>query len=97
MDPDKLEFSALRRALRQGKSKVTQEWVLRENMVLHEARVSEAAMEYFERTGIRPWSLVEAQEMMKDPDLEEATRICIYCGKVCQSVAALEEHEDDCG
>ncbi len=44
------------------------------------------------------WEELEKRAMNKheEQQRDEQTRICIWCGKVCESVEALEEHEDEC-
>jgi hypothetical protein len=48
-----------------------------------------------------PWTIeeVDADTGMTafDQEEEERTRICIWCGKICESIPALEEHEAECG
>ena len=49
----------------------------------------------------RPWDEVrqalglqpQAEEVEPVPEVD---RICIWCGKVCESLEALDLHEDDC-
>jgi hypothetical protein len=47
---------------------------------------------------IRTWEQIEAEAKAEEEakQAEEASRICIWCGKVCESVEALEVHEDEC-
>ena len=42
-----------------------------------------------------PWSEIEKRLDVADED--EAARICIWCGAVCESIEALDEHEVGCG
>jgi hypothetical protein len=37
-----------------------------------------------------PWAT------FRDAEADEVERICIWCGKVCDSVEALDAHEADC-
>ena len=39
---------------------------------------------------------MEALNEKERQEAEERERMCIWCGKVCESVDALAEHEDDC-
>ena len=40
----------------------------------------------------KPWGLLEEEAEANDP----YHRICIWCGKLCDSLEALDEHEDEC-
>jgi predicted dinucleotide-binding enzyme len=61
------------------------------------ANAAAAALD--EERVIRAWHEIEQAALnQRERELaEERTRICIWCGKVCESVAALAEHEDECG
>jgi hypothetical protein len=69
------------------------------------AKLSDAAAAWFQRSGLRPWTIEEAGmarlgeevPLVFDRDAEEASRICIWCGKICESIPDLEEHEEECG
>lgn len=47
---------------------------------------------------IRTWEEIEraALNEKERQEAEERERVCIWCGKVCESLDALAEHEDDC-
>ena len=47
---------------------------------------------------IRTWAEIEklALNEQERQEAEERERVCIWCGKVCESLDALAEHEDDC-
>jgi hypothetical protein len=34
--------------------------------------------------------------MNAEDEIEEASRICIWCGKVCETIEALDLHEEEC-
>ena len=36
------------------------------------------------------------EDWCRDEDAEQATRICIWCGKICESIEALDLHEEEC-
>jgi hypothetical protein len=57
-----------------------------------------AAAMLAEMRKIRTWEEIEQQALNEQErqEEEERTRICIWCGKVCESVEALATHEDDC-
>ena len=42
----------------------------------------------------KPWTKIDAET--PDPDAEALSRVCIWCGITCESIEALEEHEETC-
>ena len=48
-----------------------------------------------ERCGLSK-TMTAVQDFLADEDEEQATRTCIWCGKVCASVEDLDLHEADC-
>lgn len=59
---------------------------------------NEAAHMLDEIRKIRTWEEIEqaALNEKERQEAEERERVCIWCGKVCESVDSLAVHEDDC-
>jgi hypothetical protein len=59
---------------------------------------TKAAAMLEEMREIRTWAEIERMALNEQErrEAEERERVCIWCGKVCESVDALAVHEDDC-
>ena len=56
---------------------------------------AEGAVQYKHATKVLGMSAVE-EWLADEEEVEEASRICIWCGKVCDSIEALDAHEEEC-
>ena len=56
---------------------------------------AEGAVQYKHATKVIPVDAVE-EWLADENEVEEASRICIWCGKVCDSIEALDLHEEEC-
>jgi hypothetical protein len=59
---------------------------------------TKAVAEFEEMREIRTWAEIEKMALNEKErrEADERTRICIYCGKVCESLEALDLHEEEC-